>query len=613
MAMQAGILYFDRRPTSPAWVDGRVEPGLWMAEEDDHLWCDRASGEKASHLPARWVIGWDGRLDNRADLFLRAGSGVPASSSDAALALAIVDRDGIDGLAHLVGDWSLGIWDRRRRTLSLARDWMGARPLYYCIDPHFVAWATSLGDLALRCDRAGRLSDAFVAGFMTIRPAPCATPYEDIGAVPPGTCISFSEDGAQEHRQFWRLEPGRIRYPRAGDYEEHLRTLWREAVVSRMRTRETIWAEVSGGLDSSSVVCMADRAIRSGWTPARAIRLVSHATLRTPEGDERRFIAEVERQAGVTSEIVGVEDHQACTEPEVAWVTPHALQGVGLACVRRVRAENGRLVLSGRMGDAIMGCQPDNSVAVLDDLARGGVMRAFSNLRLWSRATRKPFVELAWRLVAPGVERSEDTGVALLTPRLRTLARQRAQAPSVQEFRRSKRDLARMVLGYAHGARLDIPLLPHGLVYACPFTHRPLVEFMLAIPGELVSAPGDTRALMRRAFAGFVPPGILRRVSKGYYPPAAFRAARQMVASIAAPEHLESVERGWIDPEALRVALRALTDGSGDTGAVMHSVLRLEGWLRARRDLPAIQVGAVREPPRDPVRERPRDSVRETA
>jgi len=588
MGMQSGILYFDRRPTPPAPADGRVEPGLWMTDDHDDLWCGRASGAGRSHPPAGWAITWDGRIDNRDDLLLRLGSRVTAFPSDAAVALALVERWGVDGLAHLVGDWSLAIRDCRRRTLHLARDWMGARPLYYCVDPHFVAWSTSLGDLALRCGRAGRLTDAFAAGFMTIRPAPCVTPYEDIGAVPPGTCLSISADGAQQRRRFWRLEPGRIRYPRLADYEEHLRMLWREAVVSRMETRETIWAELSGGLDSSSVVCMADRALRSAWSPARAIRLVSHATLRSPEGDERRFIAEVERQAGVASEIVAVEDHQTCTDPEVAWVTPHALKGVGLACVRRVRGEGGRLVLSGRMGDAVMGCQPDNSVAVLDDLARGDVVRALLNLRLWSRATRKPFVELAWRLALPGWERPAETGIALLTPRLRILARSPAPAPPLQAFRRSKRELARMVLGYAHGARLDIPLLPPGIVYACPFTHRPLVEFMLAIPGEQVSAPGETRALMRRAFAGFVPPRILRRVSKGYYPPAAFRAAREMAASLAAPERLDCVERGWIDPEGLRAALRALTDGSGETGADIHSVLRLEAWLRARRDLPAI-------------------------
>jgi hypothetical protein len=111
---------------------------------------------------------------------------------------------------------------------------------------------------------------------------------------------------------------------------------------------------------------------------------------------------------------------------------------------------------------------------------------------------------------------------------------------------------------------------------------------MLAIPGEQLSAPGDTRSLMRRAFANLVPARVLRRVSKGYYPPAAFRAARQLVASMVPVSELEVVQRGWIDPDRLRSAIRALTDGSGETGGDVHCVLRLERWLQARRTFSAI-------------------------
>ena len=145
-----------------------------------------------------------------------------------------------------------------------------------------------------------------------------------------------------------------------------------------------------------------------------------------------------------------------------------------------------------------------------------------------------------------------------------------------------------MLLGYAISARLDVPHRSPDIVYAYPFTHRPLVEFMLAIPGEQLSAPGTTRSLMRRAFANIVPARILRRISKGYYPPAAYRAARRQVASMLPVRELEVVQRGWIDPDRLQSALRALTDGGGETGGDIHAVLRLEAWLHARRDRCAI-------------------------
>jgi hypothetical protein len=140
-----------------------------------------------------------------------------------------------------------------------------------------------------------------------------------------------------------------------------------------------------------------------------------------------------------------------------------------------------------------------------------------------------------------------------------------------------------MVLSYATGARLDVPHHAPDVVYTYPFTHRPLVDFMLAIPGEELSAPGMTRSLMRRAFEPFVPPRILRRVSKGYYPPAAFRAARRLAAAMLPVDRLEVVQRGWIDAPRLQAALGALTDGGGETGGDIHRVLRLERWLQARR------------------------------
>lgn len=531
------------------------------------------------------LLTFDGRIDNRDDLLTRLGE---TAGDDGAIALAMFERWGIAGLESIVGEWALVIQDESGQTLHLARDYMGARPLYYCAARDSVAWSSDLADLVIRIGRSQDLSDRFAARFMSLSAGSDATPYDGVHAVPPGVCLSIAPDGSVTERCIWQPGADEIRYRDPRTYEEQLRALWRDAILSRLRGTQPVWAELSGGLDSSAVVCMAASLIARGATAVPSLRLVSHATLQSPEGDERRFIAEVERQVGVRSEIVGVEDSQERIDPERAWLTPYALQGVGLETVRRVRAGEGRIVLSGRLGDAVMGCQPDNSIAVLDDLRRGRVLHAASRLRAWSRATRKPLVEIVCQLLAGYRHPAPDSGIELLTPRLREMLRDRPRIELPSGLRRSKRPLARMILGYSAGARLDIPHRPPGVVYAYPFTHRPLVEFMLAIPGEQLSAPGMTRALMRRAFASFVPPRVIRRVSKGYYPPAAYRAARRLAASIRVRD-LEVVERGWIDPAKLEAAVRMLTDGSGETGGDVHAVLRLESWLQARRHYPIPQ------------------------
>jgi hypothetical protein len=250
-----------------------------------------------------------------------------------------------------------------------------------------------------------------------------------------------------------------------------------------------------------------------------------------------------------------------------------------------------------------MGCDPDNSLAILDDLAGGHLLSAFVNMRRWSRSCRKPFVEIGWRLlrrstvagIATVLERRAAQGVSqgesLLSSRLHALVPREecSLACAVSNARASNRDTAALVLAYAVGSQLNIPHTPPSIVYAYPFAHRPLVEYMLAIPGEQLSAPGQTRSLMRRTFDGLVPARILRRTSKGRYPPSATRTVRALAASMPPVERLEVVRRGWLDGGRLDAAKRILIDGGGGNAVAVRQAIRLEQWLTSRnRRAPAV-------------------------
>ena len=573
MASHSGVFFFDR----PAARDDerRVVAGLQrlaalrvLAAHEDAvvlahaalpLWCAEDDGRQPARTSNGLISTWDGRLDNRGDLELQLSGGLSGRMTDHDLALRAFDRWGADAFRRLIGDWSIAIWSPRDRALHLARDYMGVRPFYYCACGRSVMWSSNLGELAIRSGRVDALSARFVSAFLAQRFSSELTPYEGIKGVPPGTCVTFSAGTGEHERRdrFWILRPGTVRYRDPLQYEEHLRCLWRDAVESRLRTTGEVWAELSGGLDSSSVVCMADASIKAGGSRASGLRIASHATLRTPEGDERRFIAEVERQVGVNAVVLGMEDHADLVDEQWGWVTPLSARGVGLARVRQIQQAGGRLVLSGRGGDAVMGCEPDNSVAVLDDLVDGRVLEAAKKIRLWSRACQKPFVEIVWNV-----------------------ARERlAASPDIPP---SKRRLAALVQSFSTEARLTLPQQPPGITFAYPFFHRPLVDYMLSIPGEELSAPGEMRALMRRAFAGFVPARILRRTSKGYYPPSSARAARSAALALRPAARLEVVQRGWVDPVRLEASIRRAIDGAGQDCADVRRVLRLEEWLQLR-------------------------------
>jgi asparagine synthase (glutamine-hydrolysing) len=535
------------------------------------------------------VLAFDGRLDNRDDLSL-ALHGRFADATDAALALDVFDRWSIDGLRRLVGEWSAAIWDAADRTVHLARDYMGTRPLYYALGSGTLMWSSSLAELALRSGRRDALSETFFAVAVARQLTADCTPYHGIRAVPAATCVSISASGGERRRRFWSIASGSIRARCHGDYDSALRGLWSEAVGARLQTTHSTWAELSGGLDSSSVVCMADALIRQQRVPAAGLRLISHATLESCEGDERPFIAEIERRVAVSSHVLGLEQHRELVDDEWDWVSPFAARGVGLACVRHVRRHGGQVVLSGRMGDAVMGGEPDNSAAIFDDYSSDGLVAALRAARQWSRGCRVPLVATCASLARVMCDRSgrePSTGGAassLLMPRLRQHVEDVAATGDrrLRDVRPSKRPLARLLLAYADMARLDYPVNPPGLIHAYPFSHRPLVEFVLAIPGSVLTAPGDTRTLMRRAFAGLVPARVLERQSKGYYPPAALRGLRPVAASMLPVDRLEVVRRGWIEPMALDAALRALANG-GAAGTDLRRVLRFEQWLASRQ------------------------------
>ena len=590
MGAQAGVFYFDMRPTHDC--RGEIDRGLRMVSADGvSLTSDhgvvlghgefRGWGDGHDSQPKRSAAGlvstWDGRLDNRDDLALQL-NGAMSRASDHELAVSAFARWQFDALRMLIGDWSIVIWNSRDRALHLARDFMGVRPLYYCVNDRSVMWSTNLGELAERSGRIDALDDRFVATFLSQQFSSDLTPYRGIHGVPPGSVVTFSADapGGERRRQFWTMACGTVRYRERRQYEEHLRALWREAVATRLRTSSPLWAELSGGLDSSSVVCMADVLMRSGCTPARHLRLASHATLHSPEGDERRFIAEVEKQVGTSAAILGVEDHQDLVDRRWGWVTPCAARGVGLARVQHIQNAGGRVVLSGRGGDAVMGCEPDNSVAVLNDWADGNVAQTLRKIRLWSRSCRKPFVEIAWCAAREWFGASAD-------------------------IHPSKRPLAALLIAFAKEARLNLPQQPPGLIFTYPFFHRPLVDFVMAIPGEELSGPGDMRSLMRRAFAGFVPAAILRRTSKGYYPPASARATRTAVQALGPVQRLEVVQRGWVDPTRLEIAIVNAVDGAGQGSADVRRVLRLEEWLLLRQRRDASDIPQRKEVNRDEV------------
>src|SRR5581483_2670863 len=220
------------------------------------------------------VLSWDGRLDNRGDLLLRLKDSLQGDTSNSAIAQAAYERWGAEGLVYLIGDWSLVLHDHSRHTLVLASDFAGVRPLYYCVQSGRVLWSSRLQFLV---DATGisDLDEQYVRGFLLFGGCPNRTPYQGIYSVPAGHSVCISANDTKVHR-FWSLPVGdEIRYLEERRYEEQLRALFQEAVSVRLQNQSPVLAELSGGLDSSSVVSMANHLLRSGAARSTGLSSVS--------------------------------------------------------------------------------------------------------------------------------------------------------------------------------------------------------------------------------------------------------------------------------------------------------------------------------------------------
>jgi hypothetical protein len=132
-----------------------------------------------------------------------------------------------------------------------------------------------------------------------------------------------------------------------------------------------------------------------------------------------------------------------------------------------------------------------------------------------------------------------------------------------------------------------------------PFTHRPLAEFLLTVPVDVVCRVNEPRRLMRQAMVGLLPESVRSRRSKASFGRPWLRALRPVAqALLAAPESLV-VEHGWIEGNSLRHRLLRLTHGLECNEPQLRRILMLECWLRhveRAENVPAIDRYRLCEP-----------------
>ncbi len=255
----------------------------------------------------------DAVIYNRDELLGRCDCDYDAS--DAELLFKLVMQLGFSCLAVVNGDFAGAVYDEDKKSLTLFRDHMGVRPLFYYKDNSVVAFSTDLRGLFANPDVRGKVDDEWiyrtVAGFDA--DTLDNTPYENVKCVTPAHFaeISFNQTGiVHKANRYWKLGQKKIKLSSKEEYCTRLRTLVEDSVKRRLgAVSGIVGAELSGGLDSGVIDILISRfgreAVFFSWS-------LDPNELDMAEGDERKVIADICKQENITCNYMHLESD--CTE-----------------------------------------------------------------------------------------------------------------------------------------------------------------------------------------------------------------------------------------------------------------------------------------------------------
>ncbi|MDE0811092.1 MAG: asparagine synthase-related protein [Alphaproteobacteria bacterium] len=537
------------------------------------------------------------------------------SSSDAARLLTAVEQFGlVEALAKINGDFALALLDDELGSLSLARDRFGIRPLYHATTGSGIAFASR--PRALLCiPGVSRSPDSrfLMASAAThhrfIDQDPTRSPFLDIAQVPAGFVVTLT-NATVSRRRFADIKAGQTPDGTPNDQAEAYLHLLEDSVKRRLRHASKPIFTLSGGLDSSTIVALANRI-----TGERPVAISS--VHRDETYDERKEIMDVVNAKLVDWHPVEIDDPDLFALiskmrgfhdqpiPTVTWMS-HYLLG------ERIAEMGFGSVFGGLGGDEQHAGEYDYFFYFFADLKSSGRTDLLEEeIAAWMQNHDHPVFrkssEVADRMMAvltdpghPGVCRGNSNLLyrykGLLDSELGSLQtlEPNLEASSASYLTSHMRNelLFNTMPCCLRAADRNAAAL--GFEEYHPFLDWRLFEFMLALPGERKIRNGVTKSFAREAYKGLLPEATRTRIKKtGWNAPAHqwfAGAGREPLLDLLSSRRF--VERGIYNGPALMKLIDDHQDiidqprGREDHMMVLWQIVTLELWLRSVEDIP---------------------------
>lgn len=492
----------------------------------------------------RWTLVADLRLDDRDSLCAKLGIDreEAATLADSAVVMRGIERWEEATFSKLVGEFAIALWDRDRESLTLARDFLGNRPLHFHRSADFIAFASMPKGLLALPEVPTGPDEQTLAEFVALIPLKgSGSFFRGAERVLPGELVRLTRTHIARTRH-WNFEPRPLNLRSPDDYSEAVREAFDRAVASCLRgTEGKVASHLSGGLDSSAVAATAATLLGSRGV----VTAYTSAPRKGYDGplSEGRFHDESGHAAAV-AELYPNMEHvvlrtgnrspiEGLDRNFLLYDSPFLNPSNGVwwdAILDDAQKRGLKILLTGQLGNMSFSYSGAHSLPGL--LARGRWLRLAREayllhrrgapLRSTAAQTFGPFLPApVWRALArlTGRRTGAETYSAIHPERtadLKLLAQSRGFDFDFQPRRDALATRLWALDAVDHGNYHKGALGGWGIDTRDPTADRRLIELCLSIPAEQYLTGGTSRALARRAFRDRLPPLVAGETRKGY-------------------------------------------------------------------------------------------------
>ena len=567
----------------------------------------------AGHQPMadpseRFHIVFNGEIYNYVELRdeLRARGETFQTASDTEVLLRAYTVWGETCLQRLRGMFAFVIWDDREKSLFAARDRFGIKPLYITGGETGYALASEIKQLCGLPSVTGRMNVPRVHDFLSrgIADHTSQTMFEGISQLRGGECLSIAtREGfvTAQIRRWYPVSADTLTLS-AGEAADRYRALLADAVRVHLRSDVPVGSCLSGGLDSSSIVCL----MAGMMPPSGSITTVS-ACYAEKAVDEKPFMeAVVEKTKANPRYIYPRADDVFQQASDITWHQDEPFGSTSIFAQWCVFAEARRagvkVMLDGQGADEQLAGYHFCFPYYVSHLARGGRFFEIGRaMREWRALHGTPLTTQAVNSFLPLLP---DNLVGSLR-RLHQSQRQfgwletgaiacgnpsSAESTAAKELGLSRpTDLRFLCLAMTFASNLQMLLhwedrnsMAHSIEARVPFLDHPVVEFALALGNDHKIVRGSTKSVLRQAMSGILPEKIALRHDKlGFQTPESiwFRGPLRGHIQDGVETTLKLVP-DLLDAKAVRRWTAAMLDGTRFVDPALWRIVNLGIWAK---------------------------------